>query len=105
SLQGHRSHALALRLFEKDRFGAVITVAPHGGREAGLALVDGLQLVKRATSLGGVHSNAVHVATTTHKNMDDDALRAAGIDPGAVRLSIGLEDAEDLVADLSQALD
>jgi cystathionine gamma-synthase/O-acetylhomoserine (thiol)-lyase len=103
-LPSHRSHALATRLLDPGRYGAVVTVAPHGGREAGLALVDRLQLVQRATSLGGTHSNAVHVATTTHKDMDAASLAAAGIDEGAVRLSIGLEDAADLVADLEQAL-
>lgn len=104
-LPHHRSHALATRLFHPGRYGAVVTVTPHGGREAGMGLVDGLRLVARATSLGGTVTKAVHVATTTHKDLDPDALAAAGIDPGAVRFSIGLEDPEDLVADLLQALD
>ena len=103
-LASHRSHALAVRLFEPGRYGAVVTVTPYGGRQAGMALVDGLQLVQRATSLGGTVSKAVHVATTTHKMLDEQGLLAAGIDPGAVRVSIGLEDATDLVADLVQAL-
>jgi cystathionine gamma-synthase/O-acetylhomoserine (thiol)-lyase len=104
-LPTHKDHQLATRLFDADRYGAVVTITPSGGRAAGLALVDGLSLVARATSLGGSHSNAVHVATTTHKDMDDASLAAAGIDPGAVRLSIGLEDPEDLLADLVGALD
>ena len=104
SLPSHRDHELAGRLFATDLYGAVVTVAPHGGREAGLALVDRLQLVKRATSLGGTHSLAVHVPTTTHVAMDDASLAAAGILPSAVRFSIGLEDPDDLVADLLQAL-
>lgn len=104
-LPSHRDHALAARLFDPGRFGAVVTVTPRGGREAGMALVDGLQLVARATSLGGTVSKAVHVATTTHVMLDAGSLARAGIDQGAVRLSIGLEDAEDLVADLTQALD
>jgi cystathionine beta-lyase/cystathionine gamma-synthase len=104
-LATHRDHALATRLFDHGRYGAVVTVTPAGGRAAGMALVDGLRLVKRATSLGGVVSKAVHVPTTTHVMLDERALAEAGIDQGAVRLSIGLEDAADLVADLSQALD
>ncbi|HUR13807.1 MAG TPA: aminotransferase class I/II-fold pyridoxal phosphate-dependent enzyme [Mycobacteriales bacterium] len=103
-LPTHRGHALAERLFDHGRFGAVITFAPHGGREAGLAVVDGLRLIARATSLGGTHSSAVHVATTTHKDMDAASLAAAGIDEGSVRLSVGLEDAADLLEDLTQAL-
>jgi cystathionine gamma-synthase/O-acetylhomoserine (thiol)-lyase len=105
SLPSHRDHALATRLFAAGLFGAVVTVSPHGGREAGMAMIDRLQLVKRATSLGGTTSKAVHVPTTTHVAMDAATLAAAGILPGAVRVSIGLEDAEDLVADLLQALD
>ena len=104
-LPTHRDHDLASRLFDHGRYGAVVTVTPRGGRAAGMALVDGLQLVKLATSLGGTVSKAVHVATTTHLMLDEQDLAAAGIDQGAVRLSIGLEDADDLIKDLSQALD
>lgn len=104
SLLSHRDHDLATRLFAPGLYGAVVTLAPQGGREAGMALIDRLQLVKRATSLGGTTSKAVHVPTTTHMAMDDATLAAAGILPGAVRVSIGLEDPEDLVADLVQAL-
>ena len=103
-LASHRDHALALRLFTPGRYGALVTFTPRGGREAGFALVDRLQLVARATSLGGTVSKAVHIASTTHRALSDEALLAAGIDPGAVRLSVGLEDPEDLVADLVQAL-
>lgn len=104
-LPNHRDHDLAGRLFDQGRYGAVVTVTPAGGRVAGMAMVDGLQLVKRATSLGGTISKAVHVATTTHLMLDEEDLAAAGIGQGAVRLSIGLEDADDLVNDLSRALD
>jgi cystathionine beta-lyase/cystathionine gamma-synthase len=104
SLPTHRDHDLAGRLFTPGMYGAVVTVTPEGGRAAGMALIDGLQLVKRATSLGGTTSKAVHIASTTHLSMDDATLAAAGIDPGAVRVSIGLEDVEDLVEDLTQAL-
>ena len=103
-LPSHRSHTLARRLFDDGRYGAVVTITPRGGRAAGMALVDGLRLVQRATSLGGTVSKAVHVASTTHLALDDASLAAAGIDPGAVRLSIGLEDPADLVADLVGAL-
>jgi cystathionine beta-lyase/cystathionine gamma-synthase len=58
-----------------------------------------------ATSLGGVHTVVSHVASTTHRQMDDAALAAAGIAPSTVRVSIGLEDPEDLVQDLDRALD
>jgi cystathionine beta-lyase/cystathionine gamma-synthase len=108
-LADHPGHALAGKLFEAGasgtRYGAILTVTPRGGRAAGFALADALTIGTVATSLGGTSTVASHVASTTHRQLDDDALQAAGIPPGAVRLSIGLEDPDDLVADLSQALD
>ncbi len=104
-LPSHRDHELARKLFDEGRYGAIVTITPPGGRAAGLALCDRLRLVAVATSLGGTHSVVSHVATTTHRQLDDAALAAAGIDPAAVRISVGLEDPEDLVADLEQALD
>jgi cystathionine gamma-synthase/O-acetylhomoserine (thiol)-lyase len=103
-LTGHRDHGLAVKLFDEGRYGGVVTITPQGGRDAGIALCDRLQLIRVATSLGGTHSKVSHVASTTHRQLDDDALAAAGIGPGAVRISVGLEDPEDLVADVVQAL-
>ena len=103
-LPGHRDHGLAVKLFDEGRFGAVVTVTPAGGAAAGMALCDRLQLVSVATSLGGTHSKVSHVATTTHRQLDEDALAAAGIGAGAVRISVGLEDPQDLIADVTQAL-
>lgn len=105
ALPDHRAHALARRLFDPGRYGAVVTLAPAGGRAAGMALAQGLRLIAQATSLGGVHTTASHVASTSHRQFSDEALHAAGIDPGAVRFSIGLEDLDDLVADVRAALD
>ncbi|MDT0302429.1 trans-sulfuration enzyme family protein [Streptomonospora wellingtoniae] len=104
-LPGHPGHGLADRLFDSDRRGAVVTVTPHGGREAGMAFADALRTATVAASLGGTHTLAGHVGSTTHRQMGDAALREAGIGPAAVRFSIGLEDAEDLVADALAALD
>ena len=104
-LPSHRDHDLAVKLFDEGRYGAVVTVTPDGDRAAGLALCDRMHLVQRATSLGGTHSLSSHAATTTHRQLDDAALAAAGIGPATVRISIGLEDPQDLVADIVQALD
>jgi cystathionine beta-lyase/cystathionine gamma-synthase len=107
-LDAHPQHQLAGKLFDSGpegrRYGAIVTITPRGGREAGMRLCDGLRLARIATSLGGVHTLVSHVASTTHRQLDDDALAAAGIAPGAVRVSIGLEDADDLVADFEGAL-
>jgi cystathionine beta-lyase/cystathionine gamma-synthase len=107
-LPGHPGHETARRLYdsgpEGTRFGAVVTITPHGGRAAGMALADGLRLGQVAASLGGTHTLAGHIASTTHRQMDERALAAAGIDPGAVRFSVGLEDADDLIFDVTNAL-
>lgn len=104
-LDSHRDAALARKLFDDGRYGACIGITPAGGRAAGMALCDALRLVAVATSLGGTHSVVSHVASTTHRQLSDAALAEAGIDPGMVRISVGLEDPDDLVADLRQALD
>ncbi|MDH2427604.1 aminotransferase class I/II-fold pyridoxal phosphate-dependent enzyme [Sphaerisporangium sp. TRM90804] len=108
-LAGHPGHQLARQLFdsgpEGTRYGACVTVTPHGGYEAGVMLADAVRLACIATSLGGTHTKVSHVASTTHRRLDEAALTASGIDAGAVRFSIGLEDAEDLIADVTDALD
>ncbi|GII92671.1 trans-sulfuration enzyme family protein [Sinosporangium siamense] len=108
-LPDHPSHGLAQLLFdsgpEGTRYGAIVTVTPHGGYKAGMALADNLHLTRVATSSGGTTTKAAHVASTSHRQLDPEVLTASGIDPGAVRFSIGLEDAEDLIADATQALD
>ncbi len=76
-----------------------------GGREAGRAFLDALELGERTASLGSVHTIAVHPPSTTHRQLDAAALERAGIAPGLVRMSVGLEDTDDLLADLSRALD
>ncbi|KUP97182.1 trans-sulfuration enzyme family protein [Thermobifida cellulosilytica] len=109
SLPDHPGHELARKLFDSGpggtRFGAVVTVTPRGGRDAGTAFADRLRLATVAPSLGGTHTLVSHVASTTHRQMSDATLRAAGIEPGAVRFSIGLEDPADLIADALRALD
>lgn len=108
-LPTHPGHELARRTFDAGpegvRFGAIVTITPFGGREAGLAFASKLRLATTASSLGGTHTVVSHVASTTHRQLDDRALAAAGIDPGAVRFSIGLEDAEDLISDAFVALE
>jgi O-acetylhomoserine/O-acetylserine sulfhydrylase-like pyridoxal-dependent enzyme len=108
-LPGHPQHELAGKLFDAgpdgSRYGAIVTVVPRGGRAAGVALCDGLRVAAVATSLGGTHTVVSHVASTTHRQLDDAALEAGGIAPAAVRFSVGLEDADDLVGDVTRALD
>uniref|UniRef100_UPI000A0517B8 trans-sulfuration enzyme family protein n=1 Tax=Herbidospora sakaeratensis TaxID=564415 RepID=UPI000A0517B8 len=103
-LPTHPGHRTARHLFdsgpEGTRFGAVVTLTPHGGFEAGVALTDRLRTAAIAPSMGGTHTKAVHLASVARS---DEAL--SGVDAGAVRFAIGLEDAEDLIADVTRALD
>ncbi len=101
----HPDHELASKLFDGGRFGGIVTVDLTGGRETGMAFCDALRLGLNATSLGGTHTKVSHVASTTHRQLDDSALADAGITASTVRISIGLEDAEDLIADIRHALD
>jgi O-acetylhomoserine/O-acetylserine sulfhydrylase-like pyridoxal-dependent enzyme len=108
-LTHHAGHELARRLFdagpEGTRFGAVATITPCGGFEAGVAFADRLRLAQLASCIGGTHTEVSHLASTVYRQLDSAALATAGIDPGAVRFSIGLEDGEDLLADVTAALD
>jgi len=108
-LPEHRDHELAGKLFDAGpegvRYGGMVTIEPHGGRPEGMALCDRLRLGQVATSLGAPETKVSHVATTTHRQLDDAALAAAGIAPSAVRVSVGLEDPDDIVGDFVQALD
>ena len=102
-LPGHPDHALAARLLPRG-CGAVFTFGLKGGRPAGRRFIESLRLFSHLANVGDAKSLVIHPATTTHYRMDAAALRAAGIGEGTVRLSIGLEDAADLVEDLDRAL-
>ncbi|MGH8928178.1 MAG: O-acetylhomoserine aminocarboxypropyltransferase [Acidimicrobiia bacterium] len=84
--------------------GSVLSFGLKGGREAGRRFIERLALFSHLANVGDVRSLVIHPASTTHQQLDDVGLAAAGIDQGLVRLSIGLEDPADLIADLRQAL-
>jgi O-acetylhomoserine (thiol)-lyase len=102
-LETHPSHALAQKLLPKGA-GSVFTFDMKGSREQGKKFIDTLKLFSHLANVGDCRSLVIHPASTTHFRMDDAALAAAGITPGTIRLSIGLEDADDLLADLKSAL-
>lgn len=102
-LASHPQHDLADRLFGGRGYAAVVAV-DLGDRDRARAFADACDVFVRAASLGGTRSLIMHPASTSHRQLDDDGLRAAGIGPGLVRLSIGIEDEGDLLADLERAL-
>ena len=101
-LASHPGHAVARR--QMRAFGGMVTLVLEGGLPAAERFYDRLSLVARAASLGGVESLASLPVHTSHHGLPEEKLREAGIDPGMVRLSVGVEDADDLVADVEQAL-
>jgi cystathionine gamma-synthase len=103
ALPTHPGHALAAR--QQRGFGAMLSFDLAGGESAVEAFVDGLTCFTLAESLGGVESLVAHPATMTHASMDAAARRRAGIGDGLVRVSVGIEATEDLVADFEVALD
>jgi cystathionine gamma-lyase len=101
-LASHPQHALARA--QMRGFGGVMSFAARGGMHAALACMQKLKLFTQAVSLGGIESLAMHAATVWSGTLTEEQTRAAGVDPGLIRLSVGLEDAADLIADLDQAL-
>ena len=102
-LTSHPGHEIAKR--QQRGFGGMVSFEIDGGEAAIRAFVEHLQYFSLAESLGGVESLVCHPASMTHAPVSEDALRAAGIKPNLVRLSVGLECSEDLAADLLQALE
>lgn len=85
-------------------YGGLVGFELGGGEEAGRRLIDALQLFLHLANIGDAHSLAIHPASTTHAQLEPEAQIAAGVTPGYVRLSVGIENIEDILADLSQAL-
>jgi methionine-gamma-lyase len=102
-LETYPQHDLALSQLADS--GALLAFEVSGGREAAERFFDGLELCLRASSLGGVDTVLLHPASTSHRQFDPEQLAAAGISPGLLRVSVGCEDADDIVADFEQALE
>ena len=102
-LDGHPSRALAARLLPRG-CGAVFSFDLKGSREQGRVFIESLKIFSHLANVGDCRSLVIHPASTTHFRVDDAALARAGIGPGTIRLSIGLEDADDLIDDLGRAL-
>jgi len=101
-LESHPQHKLAAK--QMDGFGGMVTIVLKGGLDAATAFLGKVELFALAESLGGVESLIEHPAIMTHASIPPENRKALGIDDGLVRLSVGIEDLDDLVADLTQAL-
>jgi len=102
-LPGDPNHALQQKYSPKGA-GAVFTFGVKGGYEAGIRIVEGVELFSHLANIGDTRSLIIHPASTTHRQLSDEQRIAAGAGPDVVRLSVGIEDADDIIADLEQAL-
>ena len=103
-LPGNKYKDLAEKYFPKG-VGAVFTFGIKGGKEAGVKFVDALEIFSNLANVADAKSLVIHPASTTHAQLDEAAQKAAGVTPDMIRLSVGLENIDDLIDDLSQALD
>ena len=102
-LPGDKYHERAQRYFPKGASG-MMTFGIRGGREAGRKFIDALKLFSHVANVGDSRSLVVHPASTTHSQLSEEELKAAGVSADMIRLSIGIEDEKDIIADLDQAL-
>jgi O-acetylhomoserine (thiol)-lyase len=113
-MEAHVRNAKAIVAFLESRpevewvrapeMGSIFTFGIRGGREAGRRFIDSLDLWSHLANVGDAKSLVIHPASTTHSQLNDDEMRKAGVAPEAVRLSVGLEDVDDLTWDLTNAL-
>lgn len=103
-LPGHKDHALAQR-YMNGKASGILSFGIQGGREAGARFYDALGMILRLVNIGDAKTCSSIPASTTHRQLNDDELAAAGVKPDMVRLSIGIEHVDDIIADLDQALD
>jgi O-acetylhomoserine (thiol)-lyase len=102
-LPGDRYNALARKYLPKGA-GSVFTFGLNGGYEAGIKLVSNVKLFSHLANIGDTRSLIIHPASTTHRQLTDEQKVASGAGPDVVRLSIGIEDKDDIIADLEQGL-
>lgn len=103
--EDHPSYETAKKYFDKGQFGALIGFGVEGGAESGRKVIEATKLFSHLANLGDAKSLIIHPATTTHSQLNEEELLSTGVTPDFIRLSIGLEDVEDIIADLEQALD
>jgi O-acetylhomoserine (thiol)-lyase len=103
SLEDHTDYELAKRLLPQGA-GSIVSFGVKGGRAAGKKFVEALRLTSHLANVGDAKTLVIHPASTTHQQMDAAQLAAAGIGEDLVRLSVGIESAQDIIDDLSQAL-
>jgi O-acetylhomoserine (thiol)-lyase len=103
SLPDHPGHEVAMRLMPKGQ-GSIIACGIKGGREAGQAFIESVQLASHLANVGDAKTLVIHPGSTTHSHLSTDAMTSSGLTDDFIRISVGLEDIEDLKDDFRQAL-
>jgi O-acetylhomoserine (thiol)-lyase len=104
-LEDDAYHDVATRILNRGKgFGGILSFGVDGGREAGRRFIEALELFTHLANIGDSRSLAIHNASTTHSQLNDEELAKAGVGADMVRLSIGIENVEDIIADIDQAL-
>ncbi|MEM8867730.1 MAG: O-acetylhomoserine aminocarboxypropyltransferase/cysteine synthase family protein [Verrucomicrobiota bacterium] len=103
-LADNQHNASSTKYFSKGMHGALVGFGLKDGLEAGRTFIDSLELFSHLANIGDAKSLAIHPATTTHQQLDEEQQASTGVTPDFIRLSVGIEDVEDLIADLDQAL-
>ena len=103
-LEGHSSYELCQKYFPKG-FGGLFTFGVKGGLEAGKSVINHIQLFTHVTNFADSRSLLTHPASTTHAQMSEEERLAGGVQQGTIRISVGLENVEDLIDDLNQAFE
>jgi len=104
-LPGSPDHDLALRYMPKGPGGGIFTFGVAGGREAGARFIESLSMISHLANVGDVRTLVIHPASTTHQQLSDEDLLKTGVTPDMVRISVGLEDVDDILWDLDRALE
>jgi O-acetylhomoserine (thiol)-lyase len=104
ALPSNRYHDLCNRL-SKGKASGLLSFGIRGGAAAGAQFIDALKMILRLVNIGDAKSLACHPASTTHRQLNPEELKKAGVSEGLVRISVGIEHIEDIIADISQALD
>ena len=103
-LESHPSHETAKK-YLGDQFGALLTFGVKGGLEAGKEFIDNVELLSLLANIGDAKSLVIHPASTTHQQLTPEEQESTGVTPDLIRVSVGLEDVEDIIADIDQALE
>lgn len=104
SLEDHPYHEHAKKYFRKGLFGSVVSFHIKGGKEAGVKFINSVQLASHLANVGDAKTLVIHPASTTHEQLSEDEQYASGVFPNAIRVSVGIESIEDILADFDQAL-